>query len=127
PPEKNSDTTPAGASLPSNSTASRLSTVSFPAGFTCLHLQATTRSKRSAERQRRTSGSCGQTAAGQAKRPPAQPRRSPPDRRCDPAVGRGPVGVGGLNRRVLQVGTDEREVFFIEGDELARLHGSPRH
>src|SRR4029079_16956443 len=56
PPEKIRLTTPAGESDDWYSTVSRLRTVSLPSGLTLLHLQDNTRSKRSAERQRRNSG-----------------------------------------------------------------------
>src|SRR6476660_8203072 len=67
PPENMRVTTPAGGSVSENSTASRLSTASLPAGFTWRHLQQLTRSKRSAERQRRSSGLVP-SAASQSKR-----------------------------------------------------------
>src|SRR6185312_6387911 len=55
-PEKVRVTTPEGASVGENSTASRLSTASLPAGSTCRHLHDSTRSKRSAARRRRYCG-----------------------------------------------------------------------
>src|SRR5260370_5220760 len=67
PAENRRFTTPAGVSVGSNSTASRFSTAALPAGLTCLHLQAETRSNRSAARQRRNSG-LSPSAESQSKR-----------------------------------------------------------
>ena len=94
PPENMRVTTPAGASVSANSTASRLSTASLPAGSTWRHLQQFTRSKRSAERQRRSSGLVP-SAASQSKRLSADHQalflRTPDD-------------VGHLDQGILQMG-----------------------
>src|SRR5262249_18727870 len=55
PPEKISDTIPAGESVSANSTASKLSCASFAVWLRLRHLQASTRSKRSPVRHRRKS------------------------------------------------------------------------
>ena len=108
PPEKVRVTTPAGASVSSNSTASRLSTASLPCGSTLRHLQAVTRSKRSAVRRRRSSG-C--VACGRASR-----SRLSADHQ--PLLLRPPEHVGDLDHGILQMGRDDLEVVPVEGDEL---------
>src|SRR5262249_37699264 len=74
PPEKMRFTIPAGGSVSENSTASRLSTAPLPAGLTFRHLQHLTRSKRSAARQRLSSGFVP-SAESQSKRSSAITRR----------------------------------------------------
>ena len=112
PPEKISVTTPAGASVGSNSTARRLRTASLPSGLTCLHLQASTRSKRSAERRRR---SCGvRCIAG----PPVEAVET----EHQALLLRAPVHVGDLDLGILQMGRNDLQVVRVEGDEFQRLH-----
>ncbi len=114
PPEKIKVTTPAGASVSSNSTARRLSTASLPAGSTLRHLQPLTRSKRSAERQRRSSGWSRSAAE------PVEPARA----HDEALLLRTPDDVGDLDDGILQMGGDDLEVVPVEGNELHRLHGA---
>ena len=73
-----------------------------------------TRSKRSAERQRRSSGLVP-SAASQSKRLSAITTRFSCGRQID---------VGDLDEGILQMGGDDLEVVLVEGDELHRLHGA---
>ena len=97
---------------PANSTASRLSTASLPAGFTSRHLHDSTRSKRSAVRRRWYSGSADWTPS-QSKRLSASTTRFSL---------RPPAHVRHLAHRVLQVGGDDLQVLFVEDDEFKLVH-----
>ena len=114
PPENMRVTTPAGGSVSENSTASRLSTASLPAGFTWRHLQQLTRSKRSAERQRRSSGF---VALG------GKPVEAA-ERDHDALLLRPPDHIGDLDQGILQMGGHDLEVVPVEGDELHLVHGA---
>ena len=103
-----------GASVSANSTASRLSTASLPAGVDMLALAAvSTRSNRSAERQRRTVRASMPSAASQSKRLRPTTRRFSCGRQMD---------VGDLDHGILQMGGDDLEIVPVERDELQRLH-----
>src|SRR5215813_8489977 len=85
PPENVSVTAPPGGLTSANSTARRLRILSFLAGSTFLHLQASTRSNRSAARQRRSSGLAA-IAAGQSNRSSARTSRFSAGRQCTSAT-----------------------------------------
>src|SRR5262249_1655186 len=110
PPEKMRFTIPAGGSVSENSTASRLSTASLPAGLTLRPLPHFTRSKRRA-------------AASEFGLCPLRGEPVEAAQRYHQALFlRTPHDVGHFDERILQVGGHDFEVVPVKGDELHRLH-----
>ena len=115
PPEKVSVTTPAGASVSANSTASRLRTASLLGGIDVPALAG----QHPLETQRRAAAA--QFRRRSRSRPSSRSGRAPSTRRF--SCGR-QMHIGDLDLGILQMGGNDLEVVLVEGDELdRRLHG----
>ena len=116
PPEKVSMTTPDGASVSENSTASRLRTASLRTGINLPTLAG----QHALEAQ-----GCPPPLVfrlGALRALPVEPIK----RDHDALFLRTPQDVGYLDHRVLQVGRSDLEIFFVENHEFQRVHWRSR-